>query len=161
MKKGVSVGVVLLLFALTTISGSALSGQDRAGSEGSRERFIGAWGLVWLEEPGAGGKVQRADCTGSLVFTREGRMSVQVMYRYPQAGAAAGPVQYAQGGYEASFGRYEVNAGSRTFTYHVEGALVRSLVGKELTRSFDLSGNQLIVQSSNPSEHWRAAWEHY
>jgi hypothetical protein len=88
-------------------------------------------------------------------------MSVQVMYRHPHAGAAAGPVQYAQGGYEASFGRYEVNAGSRTFTYDVEGALVRSLVGKELTRSFDLSGNQLIVKSSNPSEHWRVAWEHY
>jgi hypothetical protein len=153
MKKRVPVGVVLPLFALTTLSGSALSGQDRAGSEGIRGRFIGAWRLVWLEEPGADGKVQRADCTGSLVFTREGRMSVQVMYRHAQAGAAAGPVQYAQGGYEATFGRYEVNAGSRTFTYHVEGALVRRLVGKELTRSFDLSGNQLIVQSSNPSEH--------
>src|SRR5207247_2051133 len=161
MKKRVSVGVVLLLFARTTLSGSALSGQDRAGSEGIRERFIGAWRLVWLEEPGADGKVQRADCTGSLVFTREGRMSVQVMYRHPQAGAAAGPVQYVQGGYEASFGRYEVNAGSRTFTYRVEGALVRSLVGKVLTRSFDLSGNQLIVKSFDPSEHWRVAWEHY
>ncbi len=69
MKKRVSVGVVLLLFALTTLSGSALSGQDRAGSEGIRERFIGAWRLVWLEEPGADGKVQRADCTGSLVFS--------------------------------------------------------------------------------------------
>src|SRR5439155_17603519 len=121
MKKRVSVGVVLLLFALTTLSGSALSGQDRAGSEGIRERFIGAWRLVWLEEPGADGKVQRADCTGSLVFTRESRMSVQLMYRHPQEGAATGPVPYAQGGYEATFGRYEIDAPSRTFTYQVEG----------------------------------------
>jgi hypothetical protein len=42
MKKRIPVGVVLLLFALTALSGSALSGQDRAGSEGTRERFIRA-----------------------------------------------------------------------------------------------------------------------
>jgi hypothetical protein len=88
-------------------------------------------------------------------------MSVQVMYRDPQPGTSAGPVQYAQGGYEASFGRYEVDTRARTFTYHVEGALVRSLIGKELTRLFELSANQLIVKSSNPEEHWRVAWEHY
>ena len=42
-------------------------------------------------------------------------MSVQVMYRNPQANSQASsqattnaaPVQYAQGGYEASFGTYE------------------------------------------------------
>jgi hypothetical protein len=96
-----------------------------------------------------------------LVFTREGRMAVQVMYRNPQAGTPAGPVQYAQGGYEATFGRYEIDAPSRTFTYQVEGGLVRSLVGKELVRSFELSGNRLIVKSSNPNEQWRVAWEHH
>ena len=162
MKKRVSVGVVFLLFALmTTFSGFASSGQDREGSEGTRERFIGAWRLIWLEEPAADGTVHQADCTGMLVFTREGRMSVQVMYRNPQTGTPAEPVQYAQGGYEATFGRYEIDPPSRTFTYHVEGGLVRSLVGKELVRSFELSGNRLVVKSSNPNEHWRVAWEHY
>ena len=28
-------------------------------------------------------------------------------------------------------------------------------VGKELIRSFDLSGNRLVVKSSNPNEHRR------
>ena len=135
--------VVVLLFAMTTLSGTTLSaGQDRDGNEGMRDRFIGAWRLAWLEEEGADGSVHRADCTGMLVFTREGRISVQVMYRNPEAGTPAGPVQYAQGGYEASFGRYEVDASAHTFTYHVEGALVRSLVGKDLTRRFELSGER-------------------
>lgn len=132
----------------------------KVGDE-ARDPFIGAWRLVWLEEPGPDGNVHRADCTGMFVFARDGRASVQVMYRNPPAGAAAGPVQYAQGGYEASFGRYEVDPTARTFTYHVEGALVRSLIGKDLVRSFELSGNQLIVKSSNPDERWRVAWEHY
>ena len=129
--------------------------------EGVRDRFVGAWRLVWLEEEGADGKVHKADCTGMLVFTREGRMSVQVMYRNPQEGTPAGPVQYALGGYEASFGRYEIDAAARTFTYHVEGALVRGLVGKDLTRRFELSGDQLVVMPPGPNEYWRVAWEHH
>jgi hypothetical protein len=149
-----------LLVAVATYSGTAPA-QERDVDDGVRDRFVGAWRLVWLEEPGADGQVHKADCTGMLAFTREGRMSVQVMYREPQAGAAAGPVQYAQGGYEASFGRYAVDAAAGTFTYRVDGALVRSLVGKELTRRFELAGTQLIVRSSDPKELWRVAWEHY
>jgi hypothetical protein len=160
MKKLFLLCVVSLFFAITSLSGSTLPGShDRDVNQGIRNRFIGAWRLAWLEEEGADGKIHRADCTGLLVFTPDGRMSVQVMYRNPQAGTAAGPVQYAQGGYEASFGRYEIDERAHTFTYHVEGALVRTLVGKDLTRVYEFSGKQLIVKSSSPIEHWRVAWE--
>ena len=143
-----------------------LSGtQDRGGNEGIQNRFIGAWRLVWLEEQGADGKIHRADCTGLLVYTRDGHMSVQVMYRNPQANSQAttnaAPVQYAQGGYEASFGTYEIDEPAHHFIFHVEGALVRTLIGKDLTRVYEFSGKQLIVKSSSPDEHWRVAWEHY
>jgi len=162
MKKLAASGVLSLLFAIAALRGSTLSGsQDRDINEGMRDRFIGAWRLVSLEEEGAGGDVHRADCTGMLVFTREGRMSVQVMYRNPQAGTGSGPVQYTQGGYEASFGRYEIDEPTQRFSYHVEGALVRSLIGKELPRRFELSGKQLIVKPASPNEHWKVTWEHY
>jgi len=159
MKKLLSLGVVCLFLGLITITRSG--SQDRADHERIQGRFVGAWHLVWLEEPDADGKVHRADCTGLLVYTRDGHMSVQVMYRNPQTGGQAGPVQYAQGGYEASFGTYKIDEGAHTFTFHVEGAMVRSLIGKDLPRVFELSGNQLIVKSSDPNEHWRVAWEHY
>ncbi|MBW0000913.1 MAG: lipocalin-like domain-containing protein [Verrucomicrobia bacterium] len=58
----------------------ALFGSEERGvSDGVRDRFIGAWRLAWLEEEGADGNVHRADCTGLLVYTRDGHMSVQVM----------------------------------------------------------------------------------
>lgn len=161
MKKLLSLGLMTLFVGVTTISGLTLSGrQNRAGEEGIRNRFVGAWRLAWLEEEGAAGKVHRANCSGLLVFTRDGHMSVQVMYRNPQAGTQAGPVQYAQGGYEASFGTYEIDERAHSFTFHVEGALVRTLVGKDLKRAYEFSGKQLIVKSSSPNEHWRVAWEH-
>jgi Lipocalin-like domain len=162
MKKLLLLGLVPLLAGAAIISGWTLPGsQGRGGDETIRNPLVGAWRLAWLEEEGADGKVHRADCTGLLVDTRDGHMSVQVMYRNPQAGTFAAPVQYAQGGYEASFGAYEVDERAHTFIYHVEGALVRTLIGKDLRRVYELSGKQLIVKPSSPNEHWRVAWEHY
>lgn len=137
-----------------------LSGQRNSDSTGIQDRFIGAWRLAWLEEPDADGRIHKADCTGLLVYTRDGHMSVQVMYRNSRSDDKSASSQYAQGGYEASFGTYEIHD-ARTFTFHVEGALVRTLIGKDLKRVYELSGNQLIVKSPDPNEHWRVAWEHY
>ena len=159
MKKTLSLGIVGLFIGMTVVM---LYGQDR-GTGDIRDRFVGAWRLAWLEEEGTDGKTHRADCTGLLVYTRDGHMSVQVMYRNPQGDPqevnSAAPVHYAQGGYEASFGTYQIDERAHTFNYHVEGALVRTLIGKDLPRSFELSGNQLIVKSTHPEEHWRVAWE--
>jgi len=159
MKKLLSLGSVALFIGMTamTLSGS----QDRSGNEDIRRQFVGAWRLAWLETEGADGKIHRADSTGLLVFTRDGHMSVQVMERNPQAQTPTGAEQYSQGGYEASFGTYEIGESTHSFTFHVEGALVRTLIGKDLPRAFELSGKQLIVKSTHPDEHWRVAWEHY
>ena len=159
MKKLLSLGVMCLWIALVAVGQSS---GDRAAGD-SRDRFVGAWRLAWLEEQGADGKIHRADCAGLLVYTSDGHMSVQVMYRNPQAAQQANrpaPVQYAQGGYEASFGTYQIDESAHTFNYHVEGALVRTLIGKDLPRAFAFSGRQLIVKSTHPEEHWRVAWEH-
>jgi hypothetical protein len=159
MKKLVSLGVVSLFIGMTamTLSGS----RDHGANEGIQGRFVGAWRLAWLEGTGADGKIHRADSTGLLVFTREGHMSVQVMERNLQPQTPAGPEQYSQGGYEASFGTYEIDESTHTFIFHVEGAMVRALIGKDLPRAFELSGKQLIVKSTRPDEHWRVAWERY
>ena len=103
---------VLSLFLIAAFFGTTVlvsGGQERGSRQEINDRFIGAWRLAWLEEPGADGTVHKADCTGLLVYTRDGHMSVQLMYRNPQTGGQAGPVQYAQGGYEASFGSYRLD----------------------------------------------------
>ena len=131
MNKRLSLALAALFLALTALTASPPApSQGGEVNQSVRERLAGAWRLAWLEEEGADGTVHRPDCTGLLVDTRDGHLSVQVMYRDPQAHASS-PAQYAQGGYEASFGRYEVDERAHTFTFHVEGALVRSLVGKD------------------------------
>jgi Lipocalin-like domain len=159
MKSMVSLTVVFLYFVLAALT---LSGrQNRVEDASIRGHFVGAWRLVSLEAPGPNGKIQKANSTGMFVFTSDGHASVQVMERIPPPQAAAGPEQYSQGGYEATFGTYEVDETAHTFTFHVEGALVRGLIGKDLPRSFEFSGNQLIVKSTRSEEHWKVTWEHY
>ena len=81
--------IVLFCVALAITTSTELTGSHgSAAAQGDRERFVGAWRLAWLEEPGADGKVHRADCTGLFVFTRDGHASVQVMYRNPAGGNA-------------------------------------------------------------------------
>ncbi len=162
MNKLLPLGLMTLFLSMAATRSLTLSAsQGHGGNTDIQDRLIGTWRLAWLEEQGADGRVHRADCTGLLIFTRDGHMSVQVMYRNPQATTQGGPVQYAQGGYEASFGTYEINGGVHTFKYHVDGALVRTLVGRDLTRVFEFSDEKLIVKSPNPDEHWKVAWEHY
>jgi len=141
----------------STLAVVALSGLARAQS--TREKLVGAWRLVSMEEPGADGKVNRiANREGILIYTRDGHMSVQLMYPKPDSGVSN---DYVQNGYEASFGRYDVNEGAHTVTHHVEGSVTRGLIGKDLPRLFQLSGRHLIIKSVRPDEHWSVTWEHY
>jgi hypothetical protein len=162
MKKMFSASVAFLLLAITAIPIAALPGSQVPDEDRSlKSRFIGAWRLVSLETPGPDGKIQKSDSTGLFVFTRDGHASVQVMERNPPPQTQAATEQYSHGGYEATFGTYEVDESAHTFVFHVEGALVRSLIGKDLPRSFEFSGNQLIVKSTRPEEHWKVTWERY
>lgn len=145
--------LLLMSLALLGASVAAQSADDVSSRGTEMYNFVGAWKLVSLEEPSADGRVHKPDCDGMFVFTRDGKASVQVMYRNAQTGNA-----YAQGGYEASYGTYHIDSPS-TFTFHVDGALVRTLIGKDLKRAYEISGNRLTVKSTDPNEHWKVVWE--
>ena len=132
----------------------SLKGERQTRAQDSRDPFVGAWRLVSLEHTETDGKVDKADCTGQFVFTADGHAAVQVMYRT----TAASSTEYAQGGYEATFGRYTVDPKAHTFSFHVDGALVRTLVGQELPRTYAFTGNQLTVGPVNKAEGWRVVW---
>lgn len=126
-----------------------------------RERLIGAWHLEHIDAPGPAGKASDLpQPIGMLIYTRDGHMSVQLMY--PKLGSAPSN-QYVQDGYEASFGSYDVNQAAHTLTHHVQGSVTRDLlVGKDLPRVYQLTEDgHLIIRSASPQEHWSVTWEHY
>lgn len=161
MKKLSWYGPGILIVVMTMAAGLAASGNhEGTANQDIRDRLVGAWRLAWIELEGTDGKPHRADRTGILVYTRDGHMSVQIMT--PKGWVPpGGPVQYEQGGYEAYFGKYDVDEHAHSVTHHVEGALVRTLIGQDLTRVYEFSGRQLILKSSRSDEKWAVAWEHY
>ena len=133
-----------------------------AGASGTaKEKLIGAWHLVHIDAPGPDGKPEPiAQPKGMLIYTRDGHVSVQLMY--PESANTLSN-EYVLNGYEASFGSYEVDETADTVTHHVEGSNTRDLlVGKDLPRKFEFTADgHLIIRSARTDEHWSVTWEHY
>ena len=159
--KAVRLGMLAVVVALCGVwqTRSAARNGPRPGSD--RERFIGAWHLASIAVPGPDGKpMSIAQPTGMLIYTRDGHMSVQLMY--PKAANALSN-EYVRDGYEASFGSYDIDEAIHTVTHHVQGSITRDLlVGKDLLRVYQFSADgHLIIKSARPDEHWSVTWEHY
>jgi hypothetical protein len=95
-----------------------------------------------------------------LIYTRDGHMSVQLMY--PKLANALSN-EYVQNGYEASFGTYDVDEEKHILTHHVQGSITGDLlVGKDLPRTYQFTvDGKLIIRSTRTDEHWSVTWGHY
>ena len=144
-----------------TLCARAQSAEKVSSSGGAKERLIGAWHLVHIDAPGPDGKsVPVPQPKGILIYTRDGHMSVQLMY--PESANTLSN-EYVLNGYEASFGSYDVDETVHTVTHHVLGSNTRDLlVGKDLPRKFEFAADgHLIIRSARTDEHWSVTWAHY
>ena len=151
--------VVVLMFAGLVHAQSAKTQQPAQISD--RERLIGAWHLERIDSPEPDGKPSDIpQPKGMLIYTRDGHVSVQLMYP-KSAGALSN--EYVKDGYEASFGSYELDEAKHMVTHHVQGSNTGDLlVGKDLPRIYEFTREgHLIIRSARPDEHWFVTWEHY
>jgi hypothetical protein len=134
---------------------------QESGHASDRERLIGAWHLAHIDSPGQDGKpTDIPQPLGMLIYTRDGHMSVQLMY--PKSANALSN-EYIQNGYEASFGTYDVDEEKHMLTHHVQGSITGDLlVGKDLPRTYQFTvDGRLIIRSTRPDEHWSVTWGDY
>jgi len=144
-----------------SIFAHAQSAKTTGSSGAAKEKLIGAWHLVHIDAPGPDGKFEPIpQPKGMLIYTRDGHVSVQLMY--PESANTLSN-EYVLNGYEAPFGSYEVDETAHTVTHHVQGSNTRDLlVGKDLPRKFEFTADgHLIIRSARTDEHWSVAWEHY
>jgi hypothetical protein len=146
------------LSLLLVLSAAAQTPSNQTGHS-DRERLVGAWRLVKIEAPGLDGKTSPGpQPTGMLIYTKDGHMSVQLMY----PGTALSN-EYVEQGYEASFGSYDLDESRHLVTHHVQGSVTRNrLVGRDLPRRFQFTPDgDLLIRSAQPEEHWSVTWEKY
>jgi hypothetical protein len=141
------------------LAGCADSQAPSAPATPDTEKLVGAWHLASIVGPD--GKLVTAGVpVGMLIYTRDGHMSVQLMY--PKSSSSLSN-EYVRNGYEASFGSYDINEATHTVTHHVQGSNTGDLlIGKDLPRIVQFSADgRLVIRSARPDEHWSVTWEHY
>ena len=149
------------LFSLSlflVLCAGARTTSNQAGHS-DRDRLVGAWRLLKIESPEPDGKTPPGpQPAGMLIYTKDGHMSVQLMYP-----GEALTNQYVEHGYEASFGSYDIDEPRHLLTHHVQGSVTRDrLVGKDLPRRFEFTPDgHLLIRSASPEEHWLVTWEKY
>ena len=149
-------GVLVIALGMVGAASTQVVSKSSAKQDSAKERFIGAWHLVRIEMPGAADMPQPK---GMLIYTRDGHMSVQLMY---SAAVKAPDNEYVSNGYEASFGSYDIDEAAQTITHHVQGSITReALVGKDLPRRYQFTQDgHLIIRSADARETWAVIWEH-
>ena len=119
--KALRYGAWVVVLAIAGLMHVQSAKAQEAGHVSDKERLVGAWHLVHIDSPGQDGKpTDILQPQGMLIYTRDGHMSVQLMY--PKLTNALSN-EYVQNGYEASFGSYEVDEAKHTLAHHVQGSL--------------------------------------
>jgi hypothetical protein len=141
--------------------------------------LVGTWQIVEDQSVDAQGTVtaRDRDVVGLLVYTPEGRMAVQLMYRNGRPvvsadddvasdgvglghiGWSGADAKAAIDTYDAYFGTYTVDAARRTVVHHVHGELRPYGVGTRYERRYELRGDELWLMPADPDLHWRAVWK--
>jgi hypothetical protein len=154
----VSAAVASLLYASGTVT--------QAVQPGEQQTLVGVWELVSLQDRRPNGEVldwMGKKPSGTLIYNSDGHMSVQIMRdprplvassmwtsdgRELMPSASADAIRDAYGGYYAYFGTWENDQRTRTVTHHIRGSLRPIEVGAVYIRSYELSGDDLLLQST-------------
>jgi hypothetical protein len=125
-------------------------------SESLRQRLIGAWKLVAIRDRDAATGVEtpagRAADSGQLIYTANGRLSVQIV----RVGRETAPPGSADG-FSSYFGRWELVADAGYVIHHQDGNLALAQVGQAAKRyySFDSAGRLSLATPPRKREDGR------
>jgi hypothetical protein len=131
----------------------------------ARERLIGVWKLVRCSRRFPDGHIEYPygeKPVGRITYDRAGRMSAVLMRpgRRSTVGsgvsliagkATAEEIREAVDGFNAYYGRFDVDESSQTVIHHVQASLVPSWVGTDLKRTCRFEGNRVTLTRATTS----------
>jgi hypothetical protein len=150
---------------------SALLPPSQQPSPSTRDRFLGTWKLVSMQEGPSPDKLQPfpdlgPDARGFLIYTASGYMCAQLMNpERAQWAAAAKPTDAeraaAMRGFASYCGRFEVSEAEQVVIHYPETAWSPNYVGTVQKRPYHfLSDDRLVYAGKNEDGTcWRVEWE--
>jgi hypothetical protein len=154
---------LLALTFLVVRTHASAAAKAQVPTDGSiRAQLVGGWRLVSRESRQPNGELLpdpglAATPVGVLIYDQSGHVAAQLSRRdrtvamiaqeCQAAAALNGTPDTAQTvlGYDAYFGTYTLNAREGIVTHHLEAALFPGDIGKDIQRSFTISGDRLTI----------------
>jgi len=161
---------VLMVAAAVSLAASVIQAQTgvtkeqpQASRDASiREQLIGSWRLVSRQSRRINSELEAdpglsVTPLGVLIYDQSGHVAAQLSRRdrtvemigeeCPAAVVTKGTPDTAQTilGYDAYFGTYTINERDGIVTHHLEAALWPGDIGKDINRSFTVSGDRLTI----------------
>jgi hypothetical protein len=141
---------------------------ERDEANAIRERLLGSWSLVSWEERDQTGRVNYPlgpKATGQLIYTRDARMSAQLMRpgsrRFATDDwrqATTADKSSAWGDYFGYFGTFSIDVGNKAVVHHIEGSWFPNLVGTDQVRHFRFDGDRLILDAKTAWGNVHIIW---
>lgn len=134
--------------------------------------LTGTWKLLSYQRMHADGAIthpQGEHPVGRISYDAAGRVAALMMRRTrPGAGiqstdevrsADAGDLRDMISGFTAYFGTYEIDANNNAVTHHIQACLLPGWVGTCQRRTFERSGNQLVLSAQKANSTLRLVLE--
>jgi hypothetical protein len=151
--------VTALGIAAVVMPGRVVFGQSAGTTPAGaiKNRFVGTWKLVGVEQRNAAGEVVPPAAPqssgrpplGVIIYDAAGYVAVTIMPSERKKYAAAQPTDEeataALAGYAAYFGTFTINEAEGVVTHHLQGS-VNPAMAAEQKRGFELSGNRLTLK---------------
>jgi hypothetical protein len=150
---------VALVFCVTTVVTAATNDPREC-------EICGTWILVDRIDRAADGAVipeptLGQDPVGILIYDRAGNVAVQLMKRnrtsttgMAAASSSDGPNNTGAGdGYDAYFGTYRLDWEAHTITHTLDGGISPADIGKSVTRTFEIKGDELKLSFDTENGH--------
>ena len=142
------IGLLVSISALLSLP-SLLNAQAPKG-------LVGTWELVTRVDRDSTGRIVPEPSlgtspTGYLIYDANGHVAAQLLASGRRVGdcAVTAPAEGNNpahlNGYDAYFGRYEVDAAAGLVRHHLDGALPQGDVGRTIERHFRLAGDTLTI----------------
>jgi hypothetical protein len=153
-----------------TQGGASAPAPKTSAHSALRDRFLGTWKLVNIEQRNAKGEViapssaAPAKRTGYLIYDPAGYVAVSIMpvgrSKYAGAQPTGDEAKAAITGYAAYFGTFSLNEADASVTHHLQGSLNPGMAPDQ-KRFFEFAGDRLTLKppaSANGNQS-RLTWE--
>jgi hypothetical protein len=149
----------ILIFSAAVAFGLVLATDSvTAQTKTLKEQLVGTWTLVSFDSfDGSGAKVpnmEGRDLKGLVIFTDNGRMSVQYIADYPKIASkdrlktTPEEEKAVAHGVLSYFGTYSVNEAENTMSYRIErSSFPNQVTGMDAKRVVTLTGDELKIDN--------------